>query len=42
MANIHIPFNWVDVQGNELEYIKGKEPNKEIKNHDKIVNKNAC
>ena len=22
MANIHIPFNRVDVQGNELEYIK--------------------
>ena len=26
----------------ELEYIKGKEPNKAIKNHDTIVNKNAC
>jgi len=22
MTNIHIPFNWVDVQGNELEYIQ--------------------
>ena len=22
MANIHIPFNWVDIQGNELEYIQ--------------------
>ena len=30
MANIHIPFNRVDVQGNELEYIKEAIANSHI------------
>ena len=39
MSNINIPFNWVDIQGNELEYIKDVIANSHLSGDGKFTRK---